>query len=92
MRVFQEEFEHPALASRVRVNVFQMDAPPAGEPTPASAELRRPGFLVTEDWEGTVRVTKTLGFYDTREAALERARARVRDLEARRFRPVAPAA
>jgi hypothetical protein len=92
LRIFSEELEHPTQASRVRVNVFEMAAPPSGEPTPASAELRRPGYLVTEDREGVVRVIKTLGFDDTREAAMARARAHVRMLEAQRYRIIAPAA
>lgn len=77
MRIFHEVLRHPTQASSVSVNVYEHESG---------------GFLLTEDRTGTRTVVATLGVVDGREAALLRARARVEELQAQRYRPVAPAA
>ncbi|HVR69510.1 MAG TPA: hypothetical protein VMT87_01585 [Vicinamibacteria bacterium] len=88
MLVFQEVYEHPSQASRVRLNVYEY--------TPASPVAglgpTEPGYLVTEDRAGTVKVVSTLGFFPTREPAFETVRARARELQAQRYRSAIPAA
>jgi hypothetical protein len=79
-----QEFEHPTQASRVRLAVFQVPA----DQSPVEGLPDEPGFLVTEARLGAGQVVSTLGFYQDREAALERLRERARDLEAQRYRPV----
>jgi hypothetical protein len=81
------DLEHPTQASRVRLAVFQT-APGQGAVDGLPAE---PGYLVTEDRLGAGKVVATLGFYADREAALEKLRGRSRQLQAQRYRPVAPA-
>lgn len=76
MRIHEEEFEHPVQASRVRLRVFEQPE----------------GYLVTEERIGTVTVVATLGLFADRQAALGRVAARVRDLEAQRYRAVASVA
>jgi len=73
MEIYAEEFAHPTQASRVRLRVFQQ---PEG------------GFLVTEEWVGTATVVKTLGLFDARQPALEKAAARASELARQRFAPV----
>ena len=88
MVIAKEEFEHPTQASRVILSVFeQAQGGNAVEGLPDGA-----GFLVTEEWLGSSKVVKTLGFYDGREAALTRLRRRARELETQRFRPRTTAA
>jgi hypothetical protein len=73
VKVFEEEYAHPTQASRVRLKVFKQD--------------EGGGWLVTEEWAGTTTVVKTLGLYDTREAALARALERSEQLARQRFAP-----
>jgi hypothetical protein len=49
-------------------------------------------FFVTEDRQGTTTIVSMLGTYDTRDAALARLAERGRELEARRYDRVRPAA
>jgi hypothetical protein len=77
MKAFEQTLEHPTQASRVRLNVFAL---PEG------------GFLVTEDRIGAATVVATLGLFDARDAALERARSRAAELEAQRYRAIPDAA
>ncbi len=77
MRLRHEEYEHPTQVGRVGLSVFEQ---PGG------------GFLVTEERGGTATVVKTLGLFEHRELALERARARETELQAQRYTRVAPAA
>jgi hypothetical protein len=72
MRIHEELFEHPVQASRVRLNVFEQPE----------------GYLVTEERIGAVTVVATLGVFQEREAALERARLRAGDLIAQRYSKV----
>jgi len=88
MVVWQQEFVHPTQASRVRLVVFEQPPEP---PSVAGMPAGR-GFLVTEERLGTRTVVATLGFYEDREAALERMRLRARELELQRYRPVNSAA
>ena len=76
MRIFEQSFEHPTQASRVRVSVFALPE----------------GHLVTEERAGTATVVATLGVFETREAALERARGRASELARQRYRATTPAA
>lgn len=76
MRIFEQSLAHPTQASSVRVNVFALPE----------------GHLVTEERAGTVTVVATLGLFDSREAALGRARGRVSELERQRYRAITPAA
>jgi hypothetical protein len=88
VRLLQEVYEHPSQASRVRINVYDYQP----ESTVAGLGPREPGFMVTEDRVGTVTVVATLGFFEGREKAFEAARARARELQAQRYRPLIPAA
>lgn len=76
MRAFEQSFAHPSQASTVRLRVFDLPE----------------GHLVTEERIGTATVVATLGLFDAREAALERARARAAELAAQRYRTFTPAA
>jgi len=77
MIVAQEELVHPTQPSRVRLRVFSQ----AG------------GFLVTEERIGTATVYRSLGVFDSQEAAAARLRERARELAAQRYAAVpAPAA
>lgn len=88
MRVASEEFEHPNQASRLILSVFEQAAGGSSvNGLPADA-----GFLVTEEWLGSTKVVKTLGFFESREAALSRMRSRAGELQLQRYRPVNPAA
>ena len=71
MRILHEEYAHPTQASAVALSVF---------------ESRDGGYLVTEGRRGTATVYRTLGVFDTREAANTRVRERARELEAQRYR------
>jgi hypothetical protein len=88
MIIGERVYRHPQQASTVRLVVYDR---PAGlsevEGMPDEA-----GFLVTEEWRGASKVVKTLGFFNDREAALERQAARAHELEGQRYQPVAPAA
>jgi hypothetical protein len=86
MVIDYQEFEHPTQASRVRLSVFEQQ-PPAVESV-AGLLPREPGYLVTEDRVGAGKVVATLGFFRARDEALARLRARARQLEAQRYRPV----
>ena len=77
MKIFEQSLSHSTQASLVRLNVF---------------ELPEGGFLVTEDRIGVTTVVATLGLFDTRDAALARARSRAAELEAQRYRALPPAA
>jgi hypothetical protein len=76
MKLLQEEFAHPTQASLVRLRVFQQPD----------------GFLVTEEHQGASTVFRTLGVFDTREAAEASLRSRAGQLAAQRYNRVAPAA
>jgi hypothetical protein len=71
MRILHEEYVHPTQASVVALSVF---------------ESRDSGYLVTEERRGTAVVYRTLGVFDTREAATARVRERARELEGQRYR------
>jgi hypothetical protein len=90
MKLASEEFEHPTQASRVRLNVFEQ--PPGPNPPGIDTPSENGGFLVTEERIGTVTVVSTLGFYDSREAAMERLKERTRQLQLQQYRPAASAA
>ncbi len=77
MLLLHEDYQHPSQASRVGLSVFEQ---PEG------------GFLVTEEWRGTTTVVKTLGLFEAREAALERARGREKELQGQRYTKVPSAA
>jgi hypothetical protein len=76
MKLFEETFQHPTQASRVRLRIFQ---PPEG-------------FLATEEWQGATTVYRTLGLFDARPAAEAAVSARAAQLVAQRFQQVAAAA
>ena len=85
MRIHTEDLQHPTQASGVRLNVYELKA----APTPVhgmDALLKHGSYLVTEDRIGTTKVVATLGSFRTREEALERARRRVAELEAQKYR------
>ena len=88
MVIADRAFEHPHQASRVRLVVYEQ----AGGTSPVEDLPDDAGFLVTEEWRGVGTVVKTLGFFPDRAAALERQGARARELEAQRYRPLAPGA
>ena len=73
MRVLDEALAHPVRADRVGLSVFQRDG----------------GFLVTESRDGSATVVATLGLFDSREAALERAAARGQELLRQGYRKIA---
>jgi hypothetical protein len=75
MRIFRNEYTHPTQASRVGLSVFESPQ----------------GFLVTEDRSGPSTVFATLGLFDGRDEALDRARRRGEELQAQRYQPVAAA-
>jgi hypothetical protein len=76
MRIFRSEFAHPTQASRVGLSVFESPR----------------GFLLTEDRSGPSTVFATLGVFDGREQALERAKSRGEELQAQRYRPTSSSA
>jgi hypothetical protein len=85
MQIHKEELQHPTQASRVRLNVYELSAPPA--PVHGKDALLKNGrYLVTEDRIGTTKVVATIGSFATREEALERARRRAVELEAQKYR------
>ena len=91
MQIHTEELAHPIQASRVRLNVYELDAPPAAVHG-MDALLKHGRYLVTEDRIGTSKVVATLGSFGTREEALERARRRAHELEGQRYRRLSPPA
>lgn len=86
--LFREEFEHPSQASRVRLNIYDYQP----EAQVAGMGPREPGFLVTEDRVGTTTVVSSLGYFPKQEDAYATVRARARELQAQRYRPLIPAA
>jgi hypothetical protein len=90
MLVFAETFEHPTQVSRVRINVY--DEPPAPNAPGIDTPTTSGGYLVTEERIGTTKVIATLGFFDRKEDAVARARARAEQLKAQLYRPVPAAA
>jgi hypothetical protein len=91
MQISTEELQHPTQASLVRLNVYEIDAPPAPV-YGMDALMRRGRFLVTEERVGTTKVVATLGSYVTRDEALARARRRAAELEAQRYQRHSPTA
>jgi hypothetical protein len=88
MLIAEIVFDHPTQASRVRLAVYQGgsdESSVAGLPDDA-------GFLCVEEWRGSSKVVKTLGFFPDERAARECLRRRADALRARRFQPIAPAA
>jgi hypothetical protein len=88
MLVAETAFQHPTQASRVRLAVYQQgpdESPVAGLPDDA-------GYLCLEEWRGSSKVVKTLGFFRDEPAARECLRRRADALRARRFQPIASAA
>jgi hypothetical protein len=70
MRIIDEQFEHALLHTKVRLMVF--DDP-------------KSGYLVLEDWDGTNPVRKTVGAFDSKDAALAKVSAREAELDRQRF-------
>jgi hypothetical protein len=71
MQILDEQFVHSLLATPVRLMVF---------------DDSQGHFLVLEDWDGpTTPVRKTVGSFDTREAALARVSEREVELRDQRF-------
>ena len=88
MLLLQEVYEHPSQASLVRLNVHEYEP----QSSVAGMGPAEPGYMVTEDRVGTVTVVSSLGFFPTRERALEAVRARARELQAQRYRSSVPPA
>ncbi|HET7746433.1 MAG TPA: hypothetical protein VFM29_03975 [Vicinamibacteria bacterium] len=88
MAILQETFQHPTQGSRVTLAVFEQ--PPDHSPVQGMPDDG--GFLCTEEWKGSSKVVKTLGFFADRAAAEACLRRRAEALLAQRFRPIAPAA
>ncbi len=84
----EQVFQHPTQASEVRLTVFERPA----DTSPVEGLPDEAGFLVTETWQGTSKVVKTLGFFRTREEATAALRRRADALGRQLFRPVVPAA
>jgi hypothetical protein len=84
----EQVFQHPTLASEVRLTVFER----AADMSPVEGLPDEAGFLVTETWRGTSKVVKTLIFFATRAEAETCLRRRADALARQLFRPVAPAA
>ena len=76
MRILDEAYSKPNQASGVRLMVFDQPG----------------GALALEQWTGPSNVIKTLGFFDSREAARARVEHRASELVERGFARVAPAA
>jgi hypothetical protein len=89
MILHQEDYEHPTQASRVRLAVFEQEAPssPTVDGLPGG-----PGFLVTEDRLGAGKVVATLGLFSTREEAMGRLAARGLELRSQLYHRAPPAA
>ncbi len=85
MRIHQEQVEHPTQGSSLFLNVYEQQVP-AESPAAWSDTRGRTGFLVTEDRIGSSRVVATLGFFETREQAMERLRARAEQLKEQSWR------
>ena len=90
MRLTRLELEHPTQASRVALNLYEQA--PAPNPPGIDTPSENGGFLVTEERIGTTTVIKSLGFFETREAAQDGLRKRAEELKLQRYRDVAPAA
>jgi hypothetical protein len=91
MQIHSEQLQHPTQASLVKLNVYEIDAPPAPV-YGMDALMRRGRYLVTEERIGTTKVVATLGSFATKDEALERARARAAELEGQRYRRLSPTA
>jgi hypothetical protein len=76
MRILDEVYAKPSQASGVRLMVFE----------------RPGGALALEEWTGPSNVIKTLGLFESREAARARVEQRARELAGQGFARVAPAA
>ena len=76
MRILDEVYSKPSQASGVRLMVFE----------------RPGGALALEEWTGPQNVIKTLGLFESREAARARVEQRARELAEQGFARVAPAA
>lgn len=74
MLIQEDVFEHPVRAGRVRLAVYEQGG----------------GYLVTEARDGAGSVLATLGAFDARPQALDRAAARSAELLRQRYRKVAP--
>jgi len=74
MKVLEVSYAHPLRSDRVWLSVFARD----------------PAFLVTEARDGSAIVFKTLGLFDSREAALGRAEARGQELVRQGYRKLDP--
>lgn len=88
MVILQESFAHPTQGSRVTLAVFEQRA----DHSPVQGMPDEGGFLCTEEWKGSSKVVKTLGFFADRAAAEACLRRRADALVAQRFQPIAPAA
>jgi hypothetical protein len=88
MLIEERLFQHPRQASRVRLAVYETskDASPV-EGLPDEA-----GFLVIEEWRGSSKVVKTLGFFEERAHAVQALQRRGDTLERQRYQKAAPAA
>ena len=87
---YREEYEHPTQASRVRLNIYPQEPP--SEPPVAGLGPRAPGYLLTEDRVGTVTVVSSLGYFPSRDEAMDRLRRRADELIRQRYRPLGAAA
>ena len=86
--ILQERaYQHPHQASLVRLAVFERPRESTVDGMPDDA-----GFLVTEEWRGSTKVVKTLGFFKDRPAALDAFERRAAQLDRQRYHPVRPAA
>jgi len=88
--ILQETYEHPTQVSKARINVYE--EPPMPNPPGIDTPTTGGGYLVTEERVGTTKVIATLGFFDRKEDALARARARADELKTQLYRPVPAAA
>jgi hypothetical protein len=89
MQIQTEALQHPTQASLVRLNVYEMDAPPVAV-YGMDALMRHGRFLVTEERIGSTKVVATLGSFVTKTEALDRARRRGVELEAQHYRRLSP--
>lgn len=87
MLVQERTFQHPYQASLVRLAVYEKPRESTVDGMPDDA-----GFLVTEEWRGSSKVIKTLGFFKDRPAALDAFERRAAQLDGQRYHPVSPAA
>jgi hypothetical protein len=87
MVVAERSFQHPYQASRIRLAVFErpQESTVAGMPDDS-------GYLVIEEWKGSSKVVKTLGFFKDRQPAVDALERRAAQLDGQRYHPVDPAA